>query len=91
MLKIISILGAIALVANILLILYVKRKNSSAGSTQPRVNTVDLDASPLGLLKIKQGRKLIHSAATELGISVEELDNLTFKEIMELAKKKEVV
>jgi hypothetical protein len=91
MLKILSIFGAIALGANILFFLFVKRKNSTAATRQPRVNTVDLDASPLGLLKIKQGRKLIQSALTELGISVEELDNLTLKEIMELTKKKEVV
>lgn len=87
MLKIIIILGAIALGANVLLIWYVKRKNPNAGFKQSRINTVDLDASPQGFLKIKQGKKLIQSAATELGISFEELDNMTFKEIMELAKK----
>jgi hypothetical protein len=87
MLKIIIILGAIALGTNALLIWYVKRKNPNVGFKQSRINTVDLGASPQGFLKIKQGRKLIQSAATELGISVEELDNMTFKEIMELAKK----
>ena len=91
MLKIIIILGAIALGANVLLIWYVKRKNPNVGFKKSRINTVDLDASPQGFFKIKQGRKLIQSAATELGISVEELDNMTFKEIMELAKKNDVI
>ena len=89
--KIITILGAIALGANVLLIWYVKRKNPNAGFKQSRINSVDLVASPQGFLKIKQGRKLIQSAATEFGISVEELNNMTFKEIMELAKKNEVI
>jgi len=91
MLKIIIILRAIALGANVILIWYVRRKNPNAGFKQSRINTVDLGASPQGFLKIKQGGKLIQSAATELGFSVEELDKMTFKELMELAKKKEVI
>jgi hypothetical protein len=86
MLKTIIIMGAIALGANVLLIWYMKRRKPIADFKQSRINTMDLGASPQGILKIKQGRKLIQSAATELGISVEELDNMTFKEIMELAK-----
>jgi len=86
MLKIIIILGVIALGANVLLIWYLKRKTPIADFKESRINTMGLGATPQGLLKIKQGRKLIQSAATELGISVKELDNMTFKEIIDLAK-----
>ena len=91
MLKIIIILGALALGANALFIWYVKRKNPKESFRKSSINTIDLDAYPQGFLRSKERRKLKQSAAAELGISVEELDNMTVEEIMELAKINEVI
>ena len=89
--KIIIILAAVALGANVLFIWYVKRNNPKEGLKKSPINAVDIDISPQRFLRSKEGKKLKQSAAAELGISVEKLDNMTLEEIMELAKINEVI
>ena len=92
MLKIIFILGAFAVAANILIIWYAKRRgcnNKTADISSTRKE--DSDVASQGFLNSEEGTILKQSAAAELGISVEELDHMTVDEITELAKTNELI
>jgi len=91
MLKIILILGGFAVTANVLFILYAKKRSHNTKPDKPATFTKDSSSDTNGFLYSEEGKKLKQSAATELGISVEELDRLTVEEITDLAKINELI
>ncbi len=91
MLKIGFIFGVFAVAANVFFIWYAKKSSRyrKANQTKAIVDASRID--PKGFLDSEEGLKLKQSAATELGISVEELDRLSIDEITDLAKINELI
>ena len=89
--KIIFILGVIAVAANIFFILYAKRKGHKPNTDNPSRQKEDAHAYSQGFLNSVEGNLLKQSAAVELSISVEELNQMSVEEITHLAKKKELI
>ena len=88
--KILFILGIIAVAANIFFVLYAKRKCCKPNTNESSDLKNGYAYSP-GLLNSVEGKLLKQSAAVELNISVEELDLMSVEEIAHLAKKKELI
>ena len=81
------ILAVAAIAANIYLIRYIKKSNrhrSGAASDQNNKSGV----RSRGYLNTPEVRKLKESAAAELGVSMEELDNIIAKEIEKIGGEK---
>ena len=91
MLKIIIMLGAFVVTVNVLFIWYAKRRSLNTKPDKSATFTKDSSSDHTGFLNSKEGKKLKQSAATELGISVEELDRLTVEDITDLAKINELI
>ena len=81
------ILAAVAVAANIFLIRYIKKNHPG----HPGVSS-DIDSeSPVfskGYLNTPEVKKLRESAAAELGVSIEELDNILAKELEKIGGEK---
>jgi hypothetical protein len=89
--KIAFILAVVAVVANIFFILYKKRKSHNS-KTEGASNLKDgSDANSQGFLNSARGELIKNSAATELNISVEELNRMSVEEIEQLAEQKQLI
>ena len=88
--KIALIFGVVAVAANVLLVMYVKRKYQKSKANELSSLENGSNAFSAGHLNTPEIRRLRQSAAAELGISVEELDSMSVEGITQLAKGKEV-
>ena len=87
------ILGVVVVALNGLL-WYSKRKGGKTAANQPADNKDKSEASFASATEFLDGSKakpLKQSAASELGISVEQLDRMSVKEIEKLAAKKGLI
>jgi len=91
MLKFILILGAVAVVANVLFIWYAKRRRQNTKTDKSATHTEGPRVDSHEFLSSEEGKILKQSAAAELGVSVEELDRLSVEEITDLAKINELI
>jgi len=89
--KIAFILAAIAVVTNVFLILYVKRRSHKSNAEESSNLKNGSDAYSRVFLNSVDGELLKHSAAAELNISIEELDRMSVEEITQLANKKQLI
>ena len=81
------ILAVAAVAANIYLIRYIKKSNhDSSGAASDQKNESGVRSR--GYLNTPEVRKLKESAADELGVSMEELDNIIAKEIEKIGGEK---
>ena len=86
--KIALIFGVVAIVANVVLVMYVKKKyqkSKTDGLSGPENGSNVFSA---GYLNTPEVKRLRHTVAAELGISVEELDNMSIEGITQLANEK---
>jgi hypothetical protein len=87
------ILGVVVVALNLLL-WYTKRRGAKTGADKPTNSKDEFDA-PLAnsneLLNSPKAKPLKQSAASELGISLEQLDRMSVNEIEELAAKKGLI
>ena len=82
------VLAVVAVAANIFLIRYIKKNNrNNSGASSDPDNESSLFSK--GYLNTPQVRKLRESAAAELGVSMEELDNILVKELEKIGGEKE--
>jgi hypothetical protein len=92
--KILLIILGVSVVTLNLLLWRLKRKGSKTESDKPTHHKDELDA-PLAnldeLLNSSKAQPLKQSAASELGISVEQLDRMSVNEIEQLATKKGLI
>ena len=87
------ILGIVVVALNLIL-WYSKRNGRKANSDEPTNHKDELDASFANsdeFLNSSKAKPLKQSAAAELGISVEELDQMSVEEIKQLAKSKGLI
>ena len=87
------ILGIVVVALNLIL-WYSKRNGRKANSDEPKNHKDELDASFANsdeFLNSSKAKPLKQSAAAELGISVEELDQMSVEEIKQLAKSKGLI
>ena len=86
--KIALIFGVVAIAANVVLVMYVRKKyqNSKTDGLSSLEN--DSNVFSAGYLNTPEVRRLRQSAAAELGISVEELDSMSIEGITQLANAK---
>jgi len=87
------ILGVVVVALNLLL-WYSKRKGGKTKTDEPANHKVQLDvavADSSKFLSSSKAKPLKQSAAAELGISVEQLDRMSLKEIRQLATKKGLI
>lgn len=87
------ILGVVVVALNLLL-WYSKRKGGKTGTQEPANHKGQLDVAVTGsgeILNSPKAKPLKQSAAAELGISVEQLDRMSVKEIRQLATKKGLI
>ena len=92
--KTLLIIMGVVVVALNLLLWYSKRKGSKTKADEPADHKDKLKA-PFGnskeFLNSSKAKPLKQSAAAELGISVEQLDHMSVKEIKELATRKGLI
>jgi hypothetical protein len=87
------ILGVVVVALNLLL-WYSKRKAAKTKTDEPTHHKDQLDAAHAKsseFLNNSKAKPLKQSAAAELGISVEQLDRMSVKEIEQLATKKGLI
>jgi hypothetical protein len=89
--KIALILAAVAVVTNVFLILYIKRRGHKSKAEESSNLKIGSDANSQVFLNSVDGDLLKHSAAAELNISIEELDRMSVEEITQLANKKQLI
>ena len=88
--KIALIFGVIAVAANVLLVMYVKRKYQKSKAHELSNLENGSNAFAAGYLNTPEIMRLRQSAAAELGISIEELDSMSVEGITQLANEKKV-
>jgi len=92
--KTLLIILGVAVVALNLLLWYSKRKGGKTAANQPAGHK-NQSEEPFGnaieFLDSSKAKPLKQSAASELGISVEQLDGMSVKEIEKLAAKKGLI
>ncbi len=91
MIKIVFILGAVAVVANFFFIWYAKRKGNKTKADKSSNLKDGSSAYSQGFINSEEGKILKQSAAAELSISVEELDRMSVEKITQLAKDKKLI
>ena len=91
MLKNLFIIGTVAVVANLFFIWYAKTRGSNTKADKPSNFKDGSNANFQEFLNSDKGKKLKQSAATELDISVEELDRMSVDQIAQLAEKKDLI
>jgi hypothetical protein len=87
------ILGVVVVSLNLLL-WYSKRKGRKTETDEPAHHKDQLDVASANsneILNSSKAKPLKQSAAVELGISVEQLDRMSVKEIRQLATKKGLI
>ena len=89
--KIALIFGVVAVAANVLLVMYVKRKYQKSKAYKLSNLENGSNAFSAGYLNTPDVKRLRQSAAAELGISVEDLDSMSVEGIKQLANEKEVI
>ena len=89
--KVVFILAAAALAANLFFVWYAKRKGLTSKSRESSHLQKHPNADSQGLLDSEDGKALKQSAAEELCISVEELECMSVEEITQRAKDKELI
>ena len=92
--KILLLILGVVVVALNLLLWYTKRKGRKKAADEP-ANHKDTFDAPLAnsneFLNSPEVKPLKQSAASELGISIEQLDRMSVKEIEQLATKKGLI
>jgi len=92
--KILLLILGVVVVALNLLLWYTKRKGRKTAAEEPANHKDEFDA-PLAnskeFLNSPEVKPLKQSAASELGISIEQLDRMSVKEIQQLATKKGLI
>jgi hypothetical protein len=88
--KIALIFGVVAVAANVLLVMYVKKKYQKSKADGLSGLENDPNVFSAGYLNTPELKRLRQSAAAELGISVEELDSMSIERITQLANEKKV-
>lgn len=92
--KILLIILGVVVVALNLILWYSKRKGRKADADEPTNHKDEFDApfaNSNEFLNSSKAKPLKQSAAAELGISVEELDQMSAEEIKQLAKEKGLI
>ena len=89
--KIALIFGVVAVAANVLLVMYVKRKYQKSKAYKLSNLENGSNAFSAGYLNTPEAKRLRQSAAAELSISVEELDRMSVEQVTHLAKEQEVI
>ncbi len=84
--KIALVLAVVTVAANIFFIRYAKRKYHRAKADETSNLNNGSYAYSKGYLNTPEVKRLKQSAATELSISVEELDRMSAEEVSQLAK-----
>ena len=88
--KVVFILAAVAVAANLLFIWYAKKKRHKTKTNDSYFKYGSI-ADSKEFWDSEKGKKLKQSAAAELSISVEELDRMSVEEITQLAKEKKLI
>ncbi len=92
--KMLLLILGVAVVALNLLLWYSKRRGAKTKADEPANKKDKLDtpfASSNDFLNSSKAKPLKQSAASELGISVEQLDRMPVEEIKQLAEKKGLI
>ncbi len=92
--KIILLILGVAVVALNLLLWYSKRRGAKTEADKPTHHKDKIDesfANSNDFLNSSKAKPLKQSAASELGISVEQLDRMPVEEIKQLAEKKGLI
>ena len=92
--KILLLILGVAIVALNLLLWYSKRRGGKTETDKPTNHKAKIDtpfANSNGFLNSPKAKPLKQSAASELGISVEQLDRMPVEEIKQLAEKKGLI
>jgi hypothetical protein len=89
--KIALVLGVIAVVTNLFIVFYAKKKNRKANANGSSDHKNGSDTYSKGYLNTPEVKRLKQAAAAELGILVEELERMSVEDITQLAKEKELI
>ena len=89
--KIAFVLGAIAVAANIFIILLTKRKNLKAKADGSFDHQDGSELYSMGYLNTPEVKRLKQSVAAELSISIEKLERMSAEDVTQLAKEKELI
>ena len=91
MIKNLFILGAVTVVANLFFIWYAKTRGNKTKANNSSNLKDSSDVNSEGFLNSDERKQLKESAAAELNISVEELEDMSYEQITQLAEKKNLL